>query len=455
MLHQIQTQYEVLGRQLCEAHVDLMEVRNRADVMEKLILSGDAPALETYREELRARALGAAVPMVSDAAMAELVNDLSRKCEECKSLTEANERLRASMGAGFVEATQLAVKMAAEAEAVEVRLLSEQVQKLQARAHKLEAEYAWEYRRREEYSKELVAMRDMTFMKDIEARTVLAMVTREYVVGTDLSKWKSEQLVAKIQALEGVCGALYKDAYIEDRNKRIGLALCDVRETAAAFSERDAKIRELARMVRKFERLTEVVSAEMERFVGTTVQAQIDTLYGDRALLEVEIASLKSKRSDLDGTYREIDNDLMGLRDEMQRSRKEQDERASKIMVLQSELERLTKSVKDREEEHDSLDLKLADLKIGKWNKTFEELKVKARVEVDMANKSRDITAAVMEGYEDKAKEAADWEDTIAECEAQHEKLNDQVALRRRELKDLDVTIAARRTELHNLPGRV
>ena len=152
VLHQIQNQYEVLGRQLCDAHVDLMETRNRVDVLEKLILSGDAPALEAYREELRARVLGDDVPVVSDVAIAELVNDLSKKCEECKSLTEANERLRVSMGAGFVEARQLAVKMAVEAEAGEVRLLSDQVQKLQSRLHKLEAEYAWEYRRREEYS---------------------------------------------------------------------------------------------------------------------------------------------------------------------------------------------------------------------------------------------------------------------------------------------------------------
>ena len=308
-LADVHTHCTELGQQLCDAHLKIEDQALTIETLNRLVCCGDAFALEDLRRSLRAR-VGCDAPVcVSDAEIAALGEELASKRAECAALQASNARLQEAMGLKLQDARSLAVFMVETADREEISSLRLDVQCLYESIKRIKAEYEWEYRRREEYAKELVRMRDLTLVQDVELETLRNVIKGDCDASGDIKACK-----AKILALEHTLGALYKDKYIDDRNKRMGLALGNVRDAAMSAADKDVKIQAMARLIRRFERLTETTSAELERFRGTEVQREIEELYAKRVVVEGDIGGLVEKKRQQDAKFIEVSRDLQDAR---------------------------------------------------------------------------------------------------------------------------------------------
>ena len=420
-----------LGQQLCEAHLKVEDQSLTIETLNRLFSCGDASALEDLRRSLRAR-VGDDMPVCpSDAEVAALVEELAKKRAECSVLRESNLRLQRSC-AVFTDARELAVQMVTAADQGEIGALRGEVDRMHEALKRVKAEYEWEYRRREEYAKELVRMRDLALAQDLELGVV-----RTLIAGNANATGDVRALRARVSTLESTLSLVYNDKYIDDRNKRMGLALGDVRDAAMASEDKDMTIRSMARLIRRFERLTETSGAELESLRVTDVQRQTEELYVKRTVIEHELVALAAKKRQQDAKFIEISNDLGDMRDEMMRARKELDERGSKAMMLQAECERLEKEGNERLEGVRSLEEKLAQLRTGKAAKDLEALKRSVAVEMATSAKTRELTGRMVYDHAENERKQREWERAEREWTKKEEDAVERLA-------ELERTIAQR-----------
>ncbi|MBV5332344.1 hypothetical protein JZU54_01960, partial [bacterium] len=349
---------------------------------------------------------------------------------ECSVLWESNLRLQRSC-AVFTDARELAVQMVTAADQGEIGALRGEVDRMHETLKRVKAEYEWEYRRREEYAKELVRMRDLALAQDLELGVV-----RTLIAGNANATGDVRALRARVSALESTLSLVYNDKYIDDRNKRMGLALGDVRDAAMASEDKDMTIRSMARLIRRFERLTETSGAELESLRVTDVQRQTEELYVKRTVIEHELVALAAKKRQQDAKFIEISNDLGDMRDEMMRARKELDERGSKAMMLQAECERLEKEGNERLEGVRSLE-ELAQLRTGKAAKDLEALKRSVAVEMATSAKTRELTSRMVYDHAENERKQREWERAEREWTKKEEDAVERLA-------ELERTIAQR-----------
>jgi hypothetical protein len=420
-----------LGQQLCEAHLKIEDQALTIETLNRLFSCGDASALEDLRRSLRAR-VGDDMPACpSDAEVVELAKELMKTRGECVALRESNLRLQQSC-AVFADAREMAVQMVEAADQGEIGDLRREVNRLQEGVKCMKAEYEWEYRRREEYAKELVRMRDLALAQDLELSVLRTLIGG----GVDVGGSDVRVLKARIVALEGTIDTLYKDKYIDDRNKRMGVALDNVRDAAVALEEKDATIRSMARLIRRFERLTETSSAELESVRATDVQRRTEELYVKRVMVENELAALVAKKKHQDAKFIEISNDLNDMREEMMRARRELDERGSKAMMLQAECDRLEKELKTRAESVRDIDEKLAHMRSGKAFKEFEEMKRRMAADAETSAKARELTSRMVYNFEEQERMKAELERDIARLESRKETMESEIEGMQKRLRD-------------------
>ena len=447
-LPSIQALYEELGKKLCETHVELICSRNDVEALQTLLACGsNSVSLRAFREQLSMRKQGEMTIRIPDETMVLLVEELEKKCAECSTLAESNEKLRLLMGSGFSEAVQMAAVMVSDLETDETKMLRSRVREREGGMLKVKADYDWEHARRQEYGKELVLMRDMTFLKDLELRTILEMVTGTYMGGNEMSKWSREQLVARLGALEGVCGTMYKDEYIKDRNQRIGLALVNVREESAALNQMEFRVKDLSRLVRRFERLTEHACSEVERFVVDKVQERSEMLRGECELMEVNLAVLAQKRVEMESRCHEVTTDCNEMRRGLQDSRRELCENRAKFQEGTVELKNLVTSIMEKRKVYEDVVSCVNGVQENGMLQSFEKMKLEAMREVEMARKSRDITGAAVRGFAQNAKEVEEASMCLKECEAEYEKMNARLAALKKEVRLVNADLAAKRAD--------
>ena len=420
-----------LGQQLCEAHLKVEDQSLTIGTLNRLFSCGDASALEDLRRSLRAR-VGDDMPACpTDAEVFALVEELTKKRAECAALKESNLRLQRTCSA-FADAREMAVHMVEAADQGEIVSLRCEVERLNDVAKRVKAEYEWEYRRREEYARELVRMRDLALAQDLELNVLRALVG-----GID-ANGDVRALKARVLALESTLDALYKDRYIDDRNKRMGLVLGNVRDAAMASDDKDAKIRSMARLICRFERLTETSSAEVEASRATDVQRQTEELYAKRVVAENELSAVLAKKKQQDAKFIEISNDLGDMRDEVMRARKELDERGSKAMMLQAECERLEKEGQARLESVRDLEEQLAAMRSGKTAKDLEALKKFTAAETEKSIRAQELTARMVYSFDDNERRRRELERDIVEAEQKLAALETAVDEKTATLKELD-----------------
>ena len=396
----MQELYDSLAKQLCEARDELCKARNDYDAVRLQLACGtNSAALDGYRQKLLLRKMGDAAPPVPVDVLGLVVSELEEKCAECKALEECNGRLCADMGPTLTNARSMAQSIASRAVSDDRKALRDQIQKMDLGMLRLKQEYEWEYTRRQEYMRELVKMRDLTYLQDFELKTVKEIFDISYGKPTDLTKVPREHLIARLQMTENMCWTGYMDKYIEDRNNRIGLALTNVREWSVRVSERDAKIQELARTVRRLERLGERTGAEVEKANITKFQAEEEALNGRCESLRVEVRSLETKEMDARALCFEVKGDAESMRGELFSSRRELAKNQSQVTQFQAELDRLTKAVIEKQKECTDIEATLSNVKGSKEYAEFQKL-------VMEINRARDKLLSAQRECADKLEES-------------------------------------------------
>ena len=396
----MQELYDSLAKQLCQARDELCKVTNDYDAVKLQLACGtNSAALDGYRQKLLLRKMGDAAPPVPVDVLGLVVSELEEKCAECKALEECNGRLCADMGPTLTNARSMAQSIASRAVSDDRKALRDQIQKMDLGMLRLKQEYEWEYTRRQEYMRELVKMRDLTYLQDFELKTVKEIFDISYGKPTDLTKVPREHLIARLQMTENMCWTGYMDKYIEDRNSRIGLALTNVREWSVRVSERDAKIQELARTVRRLERLGERTGAEVEKANITKFQAEEEALNGRCESLRVEVRSLETKEMDARALCFEVKGDAESMRGELFSSRRELAKNQSQVTQFQAELDRLTKAVIEKQKECTDIEATLSNVKGSKEYAEFQKL-------VMEINRARDKLLSAQRECADKLEES-------------------------------------------------
>jgi DNA repair exonuclease SbcCD ATPase subunit len=265
------------------------------------------------------------------------------------------------------------------------------------------------------------------------------MVTGTYSRDNDLTKWSRDQLISRLKTLEGVCGTMYKDEYIRDRNQRIGLAIVNIRDNSMALSQMEYRVKELSRLVRRFERLTEHACPEVERFVVDKLQERSEMLRGECELMEVRLAALNQKRADMETKCHEVSADFDTMRRDLQDSRRELGENQARCQRSKAEVDDLKKEIEEKKKAMSEI---AAGAQQSAMLKSFDKMKLDAKREAEMADKSREITSATVREYEQTAAMLQSAKEELRACESEYERANAKLAAVKKDLRHATAELA-------------
>ena len=427
----LQNVVDSLAAQLCQARDEVCKARNDYDAVRLQLACGtNSAALDGYRQKLLLRKMGSAAPPVPMDVLGLVVSEYEEKCAECSALVACNERLREDMGATLSSACEMAETIAARVISEDQKAQNAKIKELEFGLLKYKQEYEWEYTRRQEYMRELVKMRDLTFLQDFELKTVKEIFDISYGKPTNLDKVPRDQLIARVNMLEGMCYTGYIDRYMMDRNNRIGLALTNVKEWSLRVSERDARIQELARTVRRLERLVEKTGAEVQHVALSKIQADEEALVARCETLRNSVRGMETKEMDMRALCYEVSGDLESIRTDLCGSRKEVEENRSKVIKFQVELEQLTKDVTKKQKECADVETKLTKMTGTKEYAEFQKL-------VAEINKARDRLLSAQRECAEKLEESKELEAEKISLMKAVEKLEDRVGELKRAEKNL------------------
>ena len=427
----LQPLVDSLAAQLCQARDEVCKARNDYDAVRLQLACGtNSAALDGYRQKLLLRKVGSAAPPVPMEVLGLVVSEYEEKCAECSALVACNERLREDMGTTLPSACEMAQTIAARVVSDDQKALHTKIKELEFGLMKYKQEYEWEYTRRQEYMRELVKMRDLTFLQDFELKTVKEIFDISYGKPTNLAKVPRDQLIARVNMLEGMCFTGYMDRYMTDRNNRIGLALTNVKEWSLRVSERDARIQELARTVRRLERLVEKTGAEVQHVAISKIQADEEALVARCETLRNSVRGMETKEMDMRALCYEVSGDLESIRTDLFGSRKDVEDNRLKVIQFQGELERLTNDVSKKQKECADVETKLTKLTGTKEYAEFQKL-------VAEINKAKDRLLSAQRECAEKLEESKELEAEKISLMKTVEKLEDRVGELKRAEKNL------------------